>query len=73
MRRAVNRMRIGDDEGGGKGASMSIKFTPAVILYIVAVVLFLLAAVGAGVGAIGIEALGLASLVGGMIIERWEK
>jgi hypothetical protein len=52
---------------------MSIKFTPAVILYAVALVLFLLAAIGASVGTIGIQALGLASLAAGMIIERWER
>jgi len=52
---------------------MNIKFTPGVILYVVALVLFLLAAIGANVGAIGIANLGLASLAAGFIVERWEK
>lgn len=52
---------------------MSFKFTPAVILYIVALILFLLAAIGADVGTIGIQALGLASLAAGFIIEKWER
>ena len=52
---------------------MNIKFTPAVILYAVALVLFLLAAIGANVGTIGIANLGLASLAAGLIVDRWEK
>jgi hypothetical protein len=54
---------------------MSIKFTPAVILYIVALILFLLAAIGGEgqLGTFGIANLGLASLAAGFIMEKWER
>jgi hypothetical protein len=54
---------------------MSIKWTPAVILYIVALVLFVLSAIASGgqVQGIGMQGLGLASLAAGLIVDRWER
>lgn len=52
---------------------MNMKWTPAVILYSVALILFLLAAIGANVGTIGIANLGLASLAAGLIVDRWSR
>lgn len=57
----------------GKGTAMNMKWTPAVILYSVALILFLLAAIGANVGTIGIANLGLASLAAGLIVDRWSR
>lgn len=52
---------------------MDGKFSLSLVLYGLAVVLFLLAAIGAEVGTFGIANLGLASLAAGLFMDRWAK
>lgn len=48
-----------------------MKFTVSTILYLAAVVLTLLAAVGVNVGAISLAWLGVAALAAGMLTKEW--
>lgn len=48
-----------------------MKFTPGLILLVVALVLLLLAAFGLDVAGLNFTALGLAAFVASFLIERW--
>ena len=48
----------------------AMKFTPGVILLIVAVVFFLLAAFGIGLGGLDLVTLGLAAFAGAFLVDR---
>jgi len=49
-----------------------VKLTVGVILFIVAVVIFLVAAIGVKLGTIDLLALGLAALAAGFVLDRWK-
>jgi hypothetical protein len=49
-----------------------VKFTVSTILYIVAIVLFLMGALGINLGTIAVAWLGLAALAGGMLMAEWK-
>ena len=47
-----------------------MRFTPSVILLVVAVVFFLLAAFGVGLGGLDLVTLGLAAFAGSFLVDR---
>ena len=51
---------------------MSMSWKLSTILWIVAVVLFLLSALSINVGTIGLGSLGLAALAAGFVAEAWK-
>ena len=49
-----------------------MKLTSSTLLYIVAIVLFLLGALSISFGTIGLGSLGLAALAGGLLMAEWK-
>ena len=49
-----------------------MKLNASAILFIVAVVLFLVEAIGIKVGSLNVLALGLAAFAGGMLLHQWK-
>jgi hypothetical protein len=50
-----------------------MKFTPGLILLIIAIVLFLVAALGIAVADLNLVALGLAAFAGAFVLDKWTR
>ncbi|CAN5609695.1 hypothetical protein BH23CHL7_BH23CHL7_07190 [soil metagenome] len=50
-----------------------MKFTPGLILLIIAIVLFLVAALGIAVASLNLVALGLAAFAAAFVLDKWSR